>query len=250
MMKLITLAAGQGTRLRPLTDHVPKCMVEVNGRPILETQIETAKKAQIDEMHVICGYCSDVIQYDFVTKHLNPEYDTTNMVYSLFCAEEIMDDNVIISYGDIIYQASVLEKLRDSKADISVVVDMEWKRYWEARMDNPLDDAETLKFHQDGTIAELGKKASSLDEIQGQYIGLIKFSKEILPEIRQVYHALDKSKKYEGKSFEQMYMTTFLQLLADEVCPISAVRIENGWIEVDEPGDLDHVSFYESGGAK
>ena len=125
MMKLITLAAGQGTRLRPLTDHVPKCMVEVNGRPILETQIETAKKAQIDEMHVICGYCSDVIQYDFVTKHLNPEYDTTNMVYSLFSAEEIMDDDVIISYGDIIYQASVLEKLRDSKADISVVVDME-----------------------------------------------------------------------------------------------------------------------------
>lgn len=243
-MKILTLAAGQGTRLRPITDDKPKCMVPVEGKPILEIQIETAKNTAIDEFHVVCGYCADVVDYNDVVKHFNPEYATTNMVESLFCAESIFDDDLIISYGDIIYQKDVLISLIDSEEKIAVIVDQDWKKYWEARMDDPLQDAESLKYNENGSIKELGKKATSYEDIQGQYIGLFKFSKEILPEIKRFYHGLDRSAQYEGREFKQMYMTTFLQLLADNVCELSPVPIENGWIEVDEPSDLDHINFY------
>jgi L-glutamine-phosphate cytidylyltransferase len=244
-MKLLVLAAGQGTRLRPLTDNIPKCMVPVNGIPILKIQLETAKRVNITDIHVVCGYREEVIQYPEITKHNNELYETTNMVESLFCAEAIMNDDLIISYGDIIYQDNVIQSLMNSALPISVVIDREWKRYWSARMENPLEDAETLKLNDDGTIQELGKKADSYDDIQGQYIGLIKFSKNVLPRIREFYHSLDRNITYDGRSFEQMYMTTFLQLLSDQVEPLNAVPVDNGWIEVDEPSDLDHVVFYD-----
>ena len=140
---------------------------------------------------------------------------------------------------------NVLSSLIASEAPISVIVDLEWRNYWEARMDNPLEDAESLKMNDDGTIKELGKKASSFDDVEAQYTGLIKFSKGIMQKIREFYHSLDRSQLYEGRSFDQMYMTTFLQLLSTEVSPLVAVPIKNGWIEVDEPSDLDHVNFYE-----
>lgn len=244
-MKLLVLAAGQGTRLRPLTDNIPKCMVQVNGKPILKIQLETAKRVNITDIHVVCGYREEVIQYPELTKHNNELFETTNMVESLFCAEGIMDDDLIISYGDIIYQDDVIQSLMDSTSPISVVIDREWKRYWSARMQNPLDDAETLKLNVDGTIRELGKKAYSYDDIQGQYIGLIKFSKDVLPKVKDFYHSLDRDATYDGRVFEQMYMTTFLQLLSEQVEPLKAVPVDNGWIEVDEPSDLDHVAFYE-----
>ena len=76
------------------------------------------------------------------------------MVSTLFNAKEFMDDDIIISYADIIYKKEVLEKLIASSADFSVVVDEAWKNLWSLRMENPLEDAETLKI-VDGNIVEL-----------------------------------------------------------------------------------------------
>ena len=158
-MRMIILAAGQGTRLRPLTDNIPKCMVPLEGKPLLEWQLETARSVGLTDLHVATGYREDAINYPGVQKHHNPDFDTTNMVVSLFCAEQIMDDDLIVSYGDIVYQPDVLQELIASPAPASVVVDREWKRYWSARNDgNPLNDAETMKLRDDGTIVELGKK--------------------------------------------------------------------------------------------
>ena len=72
------------------------------------------------------------------------------MVESLFCASQELNEQTIVSYGDIIFEKKVLDKLIQSKADFSVVVDKNWKRYWEMRFDNPLDDAESLKIDTDG----------------------------------------------------------------------------------------------------
>src|SRR5688500_12386621 len=98
------------------------------------------------------------------------------MVSSLFCSEAAMQEDVdmVVSYGDIVYQRSVLEVLLAADHPIGVCIDLGWRRYWEARMADPLQDAETLKLTADGRIAELGKRAVRYEDIQGQYIGLFK----------------------------------------------------------------------------
>ena len=151
-MKVIILAAGQGTRLRPLTDHCPKCMVEVNGKSIIERQLDTMHSCGIEDkdITIIAGYRNDVLKEKFKDTEINfivnEEYENTNMVCSLMCARSLMEaeDDILISYGDIIYNKEVLGKILQSEENMSVIVDDGWYEYWSARCENPLDDAETL----------------------------------------------------------------------------------------------------------
>ena len=88
-MRIIILAAGQGTRLRPLTDDRPKCMVEVNGTSIIERQLNTMHACGIkdENITIVCGYCSDILKDRFKDTKIhfivNEQYDSTNMVFSL-----------------------------------------------------------------------------------------------------------------------------------------------------------------------
>ena len=240
-MKAIILAAGQGTRLRPLTNNKPKCMVEYQNKPIIDYILETMKECQVLDVAVINGYKKDVLEdylkNDILTFYTNKDYDITNMVSTLFCAKDFMNDDLIISYADIVYKKEVLEKLIDSKDDFSVVVDRKWKELWSQRMENPLEDAETLKI-KDGKIIEVGKVPNSYDEIEGQYIGLIKISKNIMNRVIQYYEGLDKDKLFDGKNFNNMYMTSFIQMIIDNLTDVKPVFIDGGWVEVDCIDDL------------
>ena len=163
------------------------------------------------------------------------------MVASLFAAEALMDgsEDLIVSYGDIVYERRVLDAILGSGAAVGVCVDLNWRRYWQLRMDDPLRDAETLKIGNDGRLIELGRKPSSYGEIEAQYIGLIKFRADQMAAIRRFYHGLDLDRFYEGKSVDQMYMTTFIQLLIDDGFDVRPVKIESGWLEIDTLEDLD-----------
>lgn len=244
-MRVIILAAGQGTRLRPLTNDRPKCMVELNKKPLIKHQLDLFEKFGFKDINVITGYLEQKIDFKNVKKYFNPKFETTNMVYTLFTASELFDgeDDILISYGDIVYNEEVLQSILNANNKINVVVDKEWKRYWEARMENPLIDAETLKISKDGFIKELGKKPKSYDEIEAQYIGLIKIRKDFVKEFKLYYENLDKTKIYDGKDYENMYMTSLLQMITDNLEPLSPVFIHNGWIEVDEPTDLEFSNF-------
>ena len=248
-MKLIILAAGQGVRLRPYTDHQPKCMVPFQEKPIIDRILETAQQCGIENVAVVTGYQKSKLETHLSNRNIqffhNPDFDKTNMVTSLFCAQEAMTDDIIISYSDIVYTQPVLNALLEAKGKISVVVDKDWRRLWEIRMENPLLDAETLKLDADGNIIELGKKPTCYDEIEGQYVGLIKIAKSSLPEICQFYQGLDQEKSYDGKDFDNMYMTTFLQNIIDSLAPIKAVMIHGGWLEVDTTDDLERYQKYE-----
>ncbi|MCT7471124.1 phosphocholine cytidylyltransferase family protein [Aliarcobacter cryaerophilus] len=244
-MRVIILAAGQGTRLRPLTNDRPKCMVELNGKPLIKHQLDLFEKFDIKDINVITGYLREKIDFQCVKKYFNPKFDSTNMVSTLFCVSELFDgsDDILISYGDIVYNDKVLQSIANANNEINVVVDKNWKEYWSARMDDPLRDAETLKIDEKGYIKELGKKPKSYDEIEGQYIGLVKIRKDIAPKIKEYYEQLDKSAMYDGKDYENMYMTSFLQMIADNLYPLSPVYIQNGWVEIDEPSDLEYSKF-------
>ncbi|QPJ64059.1 MAG: phosphocholine cytidylyltransferase family protein [Candidatus Nitrohelix vancouverensis] len=242
-MKAIILAAGEGKRLRPLTDHQPKCMVPLWGKPILVHLFDAMNQIDLSRIVLVTGYKKDILEENFnfenVVFHHNPAYDSTNMVASLFCAESEFDDDLIISYSDIAYHANVLKQITQSPHDLSIVIDRRWRSLWELRMENPLNDAETLKLGEGGTIIELGQKPLSYDDIQGQYIGLIKISKNALSTVSNMYHHLDRNMIFDKQNFANMYMTSFLQLLINSGVPAHAVFIDGGWVEVDSQADLE-----------
>ena len=110
-------------------------------------------------------------------------------------------------------------------------------------MENPLEDAESLRLNNKGEIIELGKKVSHLDDIQGQYIGIVKIRKDFVRNFIDFYNKLDRYKLYDGNNFNNMYMTSFLQKITDDLVPLKPIFINNGWMEVDEPSDLLFTKF-------
>lgn len=251
-MKIIILAAGQGTRLRPLTDDKPKCMVEINGRSIIERQLDVFKKNGISEkdIYILTGYSDDVLMKHLKEKDVNyiknDDFESTNMVCTLMCARELIENNdeIIISYGDIIYSDQIFKKLISSDKDSSVIVDVGWLDYWKMRCDNPLDDAETLKIDEKGDIFEIGQKTNDLKDIQAQYIGLMKFRGN---GIREMLKICDEAKKRSengkklwrtNRTYNKMYMTDLLQGMIDTGSKLTAVVVNRGWFEVDCVDDL------------
>ena len=244
-MKAIILAAGEGKRLRPLTNNTPKCLVNLFGKSLLQWQIETFRSCQIDDISVVTGYRSKLINLPELKIFQNKKFETTNMVESLFCASQELSEQTIVSYGDIIFEKKVLDKLIQSKADFSVIVDKNWKRYWEIRFDNPLNDAESLKIDTDDNITSIGQKTQKIDEIEGQYIGLMKFQNAGLEKIKKFYEKTGSQSTNNSNplnplvSFQQSFMTDFLQGLINDGCKLKAVEIENGWLELDTINDYN-----------
>ena len=237
-IKVILLVAGEGKRLRPFTLDRPKCMVEIDDVSLLDYQLGILKSEGLVNVVMIGGYKSEMLIRNGVKFKNNPRWYETNMVWTLFCAEDELEGDVIVSYGDIVYSRNILKELLNSTADIAVTIDKDWESYWRARNDNPLDDAETLKLGKDGLIIEIGKKPKSLDEIEGQYMGLMKFSAAGIRQIKSVYHDAQKSGKLLGKPTENAYMTDLLQAIIQTGKPISSVPIQGNWIEVDTVEDL------------
>lgn len=251
-MKVIILAAGQGSRLRPLTDDRPKCMVEVNGKSIIERQIDTMHSCGIkdEDITIVAGYRNDVLKNRFQDTEIhfivNEAFETTNMVCSLMCAGSLMEqeEDIIISYGDIIYEESVFRRILDAKDDMSVIVDDGWQEYWSMRCENPLDDAETLMFDKDHYLTEIGQKTTELANVQSQYIGLMRFKGKGLKALLELSaEARRRSGHGEAlwrtdRTYAKMYMTDLLQGLIDEGHKLRAVHIRRGWYEIDDPDDL------------
>lgn len=238
MRKAIILAAGEGTRLRPYTLDRPKCLVEIDGSSLLDRQLAVLRSRGIDEIVLIGGYRSEVLQNWATRLHLNPRYAETNMVWTLFCADEELVGDVVISYGDIVYSGTILESLMASQADIAVAVDIEWESYWRARSNDPLADAETLRLAEDGSILEIGQRPESLEEIEGQYMGLMKFTAAGLTSLKTVFQAACATGQLRGKPPEKAYMTDLLQALIDDGVRVEAVQVRGPWVEVDTVEDL------------
>ena len=224
----IVLCAGQGTRLRPLTNYVPKCMVKYKDVRIINYCLN-ALTTQIDKENItfVTGYLHNKLQMKPVKKIFSNDYASTNMLTSLFLALD--SGPVVISYSDIVYHPDIVEKLVNSNHDISVVVDHDWLQQWSQRMENPLDDVETLRFDAEGLIMEIGNVPKHLDEVEAQYIGLIKLSQRGVDIFKQVAAELD---------ITNMSVTPFLQEIIRRGHKIHPVHIHGGWAEFDCPTDL------------
>lgn len=214
-------------------------MVPYMGRPILHRLVETFRACGVTDLTVVAGYLAERINAPGVHIAVNPRYAETNMVHTLMRAREILKHGAVICYGDIVFRPRVLRTLLASPHAFTVAVDRRWRELWERRMDDPLSDAETLKLSDDGRIVELGKKPNSYDDIQGQYMGLMHIAPDAAPRILDFFDSMDRSKVYDGKNFDNMYMTSFIQAVIDNCMDVYAAPVSGGWLEIDTPTDLE-----------
>jgi len=233
-MKAIILAAGRGSRMKNLTDECPKCLVELRGKSLLEWQLAALHEAGIDEISVVTGYKRELLVNRVPTEFHNPRWAETNMVSSLACAKEwLQAAPCIVSYSDIFYSSQAVKSLMDCTAALAVTYDPNWLKLWTQRFGDPLLDAETFRLNSGNTLSEIGNKPKSVQEVQGQYMGLLRFTPEGWAEMVRIRSSLP------SEQCDKMHMTGTLQKVIDAGrVAIAAVAYEGEWGEVDSAEDL------------
>ena len=126
-MKALILNSGLGSRMGVLTSEHPKCMTEISARDtILSRQLRLIAEAGIREVVMTTGYYDSILteycesldlplKYYFVK---NPVYDKTNYIYSIYCAREFLDDDIVLMHGDLVFENTVFDDLlREEKSD-------------------------------------------------------------------------------------------------------------------------------------
>jgi len=249
-MKAIILAAGIGSRMKKYTKTFPKCMIEINNKTILERQIDTLQTAGISNIYIVTGFKSEMINYDNIKYYHNENYEKTNMIESLMCAANEFDQDLIITYGDLIYTEDLLHKLIDSQHLASICVDSDWKTYWFHRYGQTEIDLETLTI-DNNMILELGAPTNSSKGLHYRYVGAIKFSLKIIPQIISIYNIKKKlNEKWiqSGKPFLNGYMTDLLNEMIINGITLSPIMGNKQWLEIDMPTDYDNlVRDYNNG---
>lgn len=233
-MRAILLAAGRGSRMKGLTDERPKCLVEVQGKPLIEWQMEVFRRARIDEVAIVTGYRRELLAARGHTEFVNPLWSETQMVSSLACARDWLESGAcIVSYSDILYGEEAIRLLADCDADLAVTYDPNWLEQWERRFGDPLVDAETFRLNPNQTLAEIGNKPTSVQELEGQFMGLLRFTPRGWAEVQGIRDALNPSER------DRMHMTGTLQKVIEAGrIPIKAVPYTGAWGEFDSEQDI------------
>jgi choline kinase len=238
MMRGLILAAGRGSRMGVLGDERPKCLVELEGRPLLERQVAALRRGGAESIGVVRGYRADRLQFPHLAYFDNPRWAETNMVMSLAAATEwLRAHTVVVSYADIFYRADVINGLANTPGSLAISYDRQWRDLWTRRFSDPLADAETLRVGSTGQLLEIGGKTTRIEEIEGQYMGLLKFTPEAWSAVESLLDILDAPVR------DRLDMTGLLKrLMATSALNIATFAIDGQWGEIDNPGD---VQLYE-----
>lgn len=240
-MKVLILAAGRGSRLGAVAGNLPKCLTPLLGRSLIDWQSATLAHEGLHDLHVVRGFAADKLTIPDATNWLNPEWSETNMVYSMFCARPLLEtaDELLVTYGDIVYESKVLQAVRRAEGDVVVAVNRSWLPLWRERMDDPTGDVESLRLSADGRIVAIGDKVTDLSEVEGQYMGLLKFNRRGLDALIAVHDAASESPPWAmGRSLRKCYMTDMIRGLIQADIPVMPATVDGGWLEVDTPDDL------------
>lgn len=233
-MRAVILAAGRGSRMGALGEDRPKCLVELAHRPLVRRQIAALRGGGISSIGIVRGYLGYMISIEDVTYFENPRWTETNMVMSLVAAATwLRSDSVVISYADIFYRRDVVRDLAASSGDLVVAYDRGWRSLWTRRFVDPLSDAETFRTDALGNLVDIGGRTAQIDDIEGQYMGLLKFTPEAWRAVEALLAGVDE------KTRGAMDMTTLLGALLRSGFPISTVGINGQWGEIDSSADLE-----------
>jgi choline kinase len=239
--------------LKKYTKNLPKGMLKFAGKPLIERTINLFRKAGISEIIIVKGYAQEAINYPDIKYYTNDKYDSTNMLVSLFCAEESLAGDIVVYYADIVFEIELLDQMIASKDDIVVAVDTNWRHYWEMRYGIVDYDTESLCLDKNNRITSLGKASPPIEEIDARYIGLIKLSDIGIRQLKDVWQKYRdefwyKSWQVSGEPLSNAYITDMLMALIDENYCVTALKTRNGWIEFDTNEDYENALKWHKNG--
>ncbi|MCL2603265.1 MAG: phosphocholine cytidylyltransferase family protein [Defluviitaleaceae bacterium] len=238
-MKAIILAAGRGSRMGEGTADIPKCLITLKGRTLLDWGLNSLKEAGFKhcDIGIVTGYKKEKINIKGVRYFHNDDWENTNMFVSLTRAREwLINEPCIVCYSDIVYSAEAIKRLVASKYDIGITYYTGFWELWQNRFKNPLDDLETFKLCE-GKLIEIGNKPVSRDEICGQYMGLLRFSPMGWEQVEDVIKLPMK------KPVCKLDMTALLQHLLELGIFVGTIACDEPWLECD---NMDDLKYYES----
>ena len=232
-MKAVILAAGIASRLRPLTDNTPKCLLKVGEKNILELTIDNIIANDIDDVIIVTGYLEEKIKNFISNKYpglnvtyiYNELYSSTNNIYSLWLTKEsVWGDEMLLMDSDIIFDKEIITKLLAADHESCLAL----KRH------HVQDEEIKVKVGENGSVLEIGKEVK-LQEAIGESIGIEKFGVETL---KQLFTIMDRKIVVE-KNVNQFYEAAF-QELADKGANIYTVDTTDYiCMEIDTADDLE-----------
>jgi choline kinase len=232
-MRALILAAGRGSRMGQLGDERPKCLVEFDGKPLIARQLAALRGGGAQAVGVVRGYRAEMIDLPDLTYFHNARWAETNMVMSLTTAAEWLKAGpVVVSYADILYRHELVRDLAAAAGDLVITYDRAWRSLWSRRFNDPLSDAETFRTDSSGRLIEIGNKARSIDEISGQYMGLLKFTPHAWRDVEALLTTLD------AQTRDRLDMTGLLQRLLWQKVAIRTIGTDGQWAEIDNASDL------------
>jgi choline kinase len=250
-MKAIIVAAGRGRRLGPETSAIPKCMVEVAGRPILHRQLDALRAAGATDFVIVRGYLGDRIAAPgFALRFVdNPDWATNNILASLMFAAHEMDDGCLFSYSDIVFAPGHARQIAAALGDIALVIDRRWRETYGGRIQHPIAEAELASLRGSGPapgrlpiVDRVGKTVVPADEAIGEFTGLAKFSAAGAAALRTTWTtALSRGLEQpfgRAAHLRQAYLSDALNALADAGMALTPVLVDGQWREIDTEEDL------------
>ena len=242
-MKAIIVAAGTGSRLGELTKHLPKSLVDVNGKSILERQISLFKKFGIDEIFIITGYKNDKINFSNVNYIYNSDFRITEQIGSLMKAKKEISNELIVSFGDILFEEKILKTLLEKKGDFVLVCDPNWKKSYADRTDNPPTQSDFIAL-QNNKIIKFFKNFNEIDNHYSvvEFIGLMKLSPSASKIFLEKYTHLENNhtgKFHFASSFMMAKFIDFFEELRLSNVNMNILNVNGKWCEIDTKHDLE-----------
>ncbi|MGZ3407989.1 MAG: phosphocholine cytidylyltransferase family protein [Polyangia bacterium] len=243
-MKAIIVAAGMGRRLAPYTDDRPKTLVEINGRSILERQVDAYRAAGVGEINIVRGYMKEKIAVAGARTFDNDEFRSNNILVSLFYAESAMEGGFLFSYSDIVFRPEVVRTVIETEGDYALVIDRRWHEAYVGRMNHPVEEGEVARVDE-GRVTLVGKKTMPPEEATGEFIGLARFSAHAAKKMRERF--AERRAELAGlpygraPRFEVAYLTDLLNDLIESGEVMRPAFIDGGWREIDTVEDLERA---------
>ena len=243
-MNAIIIAAGSGKRISNDVKNIPKSMVNVNGKPIIEYQLSVLKKAGINEVCVITGPYSEKFNIKNIKYVKDEKYEKHDILGSLMEAKKYFKENTLVLYSDIIFELEIIEKIMNSKEDISIAVDMNWEKNYEGRTEHPKSEAENVELKNNIEIIRIKKNIENLNNNVGEFLGIIKFTNKGSQLFVKKYEELINKNTglfHEASSILNAYVTDMIQELIDSNIKIKPILVSGKWCEIDTMQDLKNA---------
>ena len=244
-MNAIILAAGMSSRLRPVTSDKPKCMLKLFNETLLERQIKIFRNHNINDITIVTGYRSEVIDISNVNYVKNENYETTNINESLFCALEPSNGPVLVTYSDIVFEQKIIQQMLEITDGIRLAVDLDWKKHYQNRTMHTLSEAENVLV-ENGRILQIRKNIpkSSQNQQIGEFLGIMTLSSDHVKILLDRYSYLKNNHIgtfHNSSSLSNAYVTDMLQEIINYGININPVFTQGRWCEIDTPEDLKNA---------